>query len=268
MPTHSTASGGLLHYETHGNGDTPMLMLHGLSQSSVTFKGMVPELSANRTLFVCDLPGHGESYRPEEYRADAMTADVADLLRDVIGKPAIVYGHSLGSIIATGLAATEPDLVSKLILSDPPLIVWDAPRWKSSLISSYFGWARKILNGKLPADQIIPMLRMAFPQRDIAAIQDQAEALTKLDVAILDATLNVEIASQDEIMGLFNRVQCPTLLMQADPRILAAASDEDIVEIQSRIKDSQHVKFAGADHDLHLWKQDKVLKAVQGFLTE
>ncbi len=120
MPTYPTDTSGTLHYEIHGNGDTPMLMLHGMSQSAVTFKGMISELSPGRTLYICDLPGHGESYRPARYTAAEMIADVAGLLRDVIGQPAIVYGHSLGSLIATGLAATEPDLVSRLILSDPP----------------------------------------------------------------------------------------------------------------------------------------------------
>lgn len=267
MPEHRLPTNNTLHYDIHGSGKQPMLMLHGLSQSRLTFKGMLPELTADKTLYLCDLPGHGDSYHPEEYRAEAMIADVASLLRDVIGEPTIVYGHSLGSLIATGLAATEPELVSKLILSDPPLIIWDAPRWKKSLISSYFGWARKTLKARLAADAIVPMLQAAFPQREMHVLQDQAEGLSKLDIAIIDATLNIEIAQKNEVLTLFNQVQCPTLLMQADPRILAAASDEDILELQGRIQQSQHVKLSGADHDLHLWKQNRVLEAVANFLN-
>ena len=267
MPEYTLPTLGKLHYECHGSGDQPVLMLHGLSQSHLTFKGMTPGLGADKTVFSCDLPGHGQSYRPEQYRAEAMIKDVAGLLRDVIAKPTIVYGHSLGSLIATGLAATEPALVSQLILSDPPLIVWDEARWKKSLISSYFGWARKTLKAQLDADTIVPMLQAAFPHRAVDILQDQALALSQLDIAILDATLNVEIAEHADVLTLFDQVQCPTLLMQADPRILAAASDEDIIELQGRIKHSQHVKFAGADHDLHLWKQDRVLEAVSHFLN-
>ena len=99
MPVYRTPGDGKLHYEVHGSGPVPMLMLHGLSQSSVTFKGLIQALLPGRSLYLCDLPGHGQSYRPAQYLADNMVNDVAGLLRDVIGKPTIVYGHSLGSLM-------------------------------------------------------------------------------------------------------------------------------------------------------------------------
>ncbi len=266
MSIFTTEDGNKLNYAMHGNGNAPMLMLHGLSQSTLTFTGMLETLLPGRTLYLCDLPGHGDSYRPASYRAETMINDVAELLRDVINKPAIVYGHSLGSLIASGVAACEPELVSKLILSDPPLIVWDEPRWKKSIISSYFGWARKTLNAGLSVEQIVPMLQVAFPHRSKDVLKDQAIALSQMDAGIIDATLDAEIATRDDIMALFEKIRCPTLLLQADPRILAAASDEDILAIQARIKNTQHLKFAGADHDLHLWKQQKILEAVLGFI--
>lgn len=266
MPQYKTRNGGSLHYEAHGNGDKPMLLLHGLSQSGVTFKGLLPALTASRTVYLVDLPGHGRSYRPQRYQADAMIEDVTGLLRDEIGQPATVYGHSLGSLIATGLATSSPDLVSELILSDPPLVVWDEERWPGSIISSYFGWARKTLNAGYEADRIVPMLQGAFPHRPMHVLEDQAQALAQLDVGILDALFNDELTSLDEVLSRFEELRCRTLLLQADPRILAAASDEDITAIQARVRDAQHVKFAGADHDLHLWKQQPVLDAVLNFL--
>lgn len=267
MPQYATPDGGVLHYETHGSGESAMLMLHGLSQSSITFKGMVEALVPGKTLYLCDLPGHGESYRPMQYHNETMIADITELLRDVIGQPTIVYGHSLGSLVATGLASEAPELVSRLILSDPPLVVWDAERWQDSLISSYFGWARKTLNAGFDRERIIPMLQAAFPHRAVEVVQDQATALTQLDVAILDALFDGALATREEVLALFEGIQCPALLLQADPRILAAASDADIADIQARITaDSRHEKFSGADHDLHLWKQDRILQAVEDFL--
>lgn len=266
MPRHETASGGSLYYEIHGVSGPLMLMLHGLTQSGQTFRGMAAALATDRHLLVCDLPGHGESYRPQRYEADAMIADVAGLLAAHSDEPAIIYGHSLGSLVATGIAAEQPELVSRLILSDPPLIVWDAERWKGSIISSYFGWARKTLRAELPVEQIIPMLQVAFPHRGEDVLSDQAQALTRLDVAIIDALFDDEITSLEEVLAGFEKLQCETLLMQADPAILAAASDADIAAIQARAPHSRHVKFKGADHDLHLWKPGRVLDAVRQFL--
>lgn len=266
MPTYNTPEGKELHYSLHGDGDTPMLMLHGLSQSSITFKGLLPELIPDRQVILCDLPGHGGSYRLDHYEAEPMVQDIAGLLQSITDKPAIVYGHSLGSLIATGLAAEHSDCVSQLILSDPPLIVWDKERWQDSIISSYFGWARKIRRAGYPAEQIIPMLQAAFPHRSQEVLQDQAAALCQLDVAIIDALFDNELTTLDEVLAQFERLHCPTLLLQADPTVLAAASDADIAAIQARCPTTEHIQFKGADHDLHLWKQDRVLEAVKGFI--
>lgn len=268
MTIHSSPEGNTLHYQLHGDGEQPMLMLHGLSQSHITFKGLLDELAPGRQLILCDLPGHGESYRAAQYSAESMVADVADLLRSITDKPAIVYGHSLGSLVATGLAAEHPDCVRRLILSDPPLVVWDEARWKDSLISSYFGWARKCLRAQLPMEQIIPMLQAAFPHREMAVLQDQAAALCQLDAAIIDALFDDQLTSLEQVLTMFTQIQCPTLLLQADPKVLAAANDQDIKMIQERVNETAHVKFAGADHDLHLWQSGPVLDAVQEFLAE
>lgn len=264
---HTTPAGNQLYYSLHGNGGVPMLMLHGLSQSGITFKGLLDELSPGRQLILCDLPGHGESYRLGRYEAEPMVRDIAGLLKSLTDQPAIVYGHSLGSLIATGLAAAYPNDVSRLILSDPPLIVWDEERWKDSIISSYFGWARKIRRADYAAEQIVPMLQAAFPHRSRPVLEDQAAALCQLDVGIIDALFDDELTSFEEVLAGFERLQCPTLLLQADPRILAAASDADIETIQARVPGATHVKFTGADHDLHLWKPARVLEAVNNFLA-
>lgn len=268
MPFHTTPDGGELYYSVYSDGPVPMLILHGLSQSHTTFRSLAEQLGSDFKIYSCDLPGHGQSYRPDQYQNETLIADIVSVLRNVIGRRTVVYGHSLGSLVAAGLAGEAADLVSKLILSDPPLVVWDEARWRDSIISSYFGWARKTLNAGFPVEKIIPMLQAAFPHRAADILKDQAEALTQLDIAILDALFDDELATSDEVLALFERIHCPTLLLQADPRILAAANDADIAEIQARIPEARHVKFAGADHDLHLWKQDRVLQAVEEFLSD
>ncbi|MDX1497404.1 MAG: alpha/beta hydrolase [Salinisphaeraceae bacterium] len=267
MPFHTTANGDKLHYRVHGEGGTAILMLHGLSQSGRTFNGMLEALTADRQVIVCDLPGHGESYRPSAYHAEQMVEDVASLLHAITDEAVVVYGHSLGSLIGTGLAAQYPKSVSKLILSDPPLVVWDAPRWKNSIISSYFGWARKILQGNLAEGQIIPMLQSAFPHRSADVLREQATALTQLDIAIINALFDDELTTLEEVLSQYEKLQCPTLVLQADPKILAAANDDDVAAIQARAPQAQHIKFSGADHDLHIWNRDKVLTAVNEFLS-
>lgn len=265
MPYFSLPDERQIHYAVTDSGKSPLLMLHGLSQSHATFSGVAQQLATRFEIVTCDLPGHGRSCRPRGYESSALIEDVTALLREVVGQPAVIYGHSLGALVATGIAAREPTLVSKLILSDPPLVIWDESRWPDSVISSYFGWARKTLKAGYGTERIVPMLQAAFPHRSLETLETQAEALAQLDIAILDALFDGAIATRGEVLSLLDGVQCPTLLLQADPRILAAASDADIADIQARIADTHHVKFAGADHDLHMWKPDRIVEAVLRF---
>ena len=52
-----------------------------------------------------DLPGHGKSEVPAEYKIEAFAAEVAALARRLELGRSVVFGHSLGAMVALALAA-------------------------------------------------------------------------------------------------------------------------------------------------------------------
>ncbi|MFJ2766692.1 alpha/beta fold hydrolase [Streptomyces sp. NPDC087300] len=99
--------------------------VHGLGAASTVYHAHIaarPELTGRRSLFV-DLPGHGISDRPADFRytledhADALAAAL-DAAR-VTG--AEIVGHSMGGSVAIVLAHRRPDLVSRLVLTEANL---------------------------------------------------------------------------------------------------------------------------------------------------
>jgi lipase len=97
----------------------PVIALHGLTASYVSFNGIAERLGCRRPLFALDLRGRGDSDKPDgPYGMDQHARDVAAAMRAMGLAESIVVGHSMGAFVAAALAAHEPRLVSGLILID------------------------------------------------------------------------------------------------------------------------------------------------------
>jgi pimeloyl-ACP methyl ester carboxylesterase len=107
-------------------GDGPArVYLHGLGcAGSADFTEIAahPALHGGRSIVV-DLLGHGFSDRPRDFPGtlEAHAETVAALLDDEGIKDAVLVGHSMGGAVAITLAATRPDLASRLVLAEPNL---------------------------------------------------------------------------------------------------------------------------------------------------
>lgn len=98
----------------------PILCLHGWLDNANSFVPLAQAL-AELPLLALDLAGHGHSdhrSRDAHYYLLDYVADIATLCRQQGWQSLVIVGHSLGGMIATILAASFPELVSKLILID------------------------------------------------------------------------------------------------------------------------------------------------------
>ncbi|MEK8225835.1 alpha/beta fold hydrolase [Oerskovia sp. M15] len=87
----------------------------------------VRHLARSRDVLAPDARGHGGSDLPDEpFTLAALADDAARVVREVLGRPAVVVGHSMGGLTAQELALRHPDLVLGLVLEDPAWGVLDA----------------------------------------------------------------------------------------------------------------------------------------------
>ncbi len=108
-----------LYCATYGRG-APLLLIHNLGASGQMFQPLIPALSADYTVIVPDLRGHGNSRRlPLAESVGRLAADLDDLL-DLLGvEPTFVLGHAGGGAVALQLAREFPRRVRGLVLSSP-----------------------------------------------------------------------------------------------------------------------------------------------------
>lgn len=94
---------GPLRYVVRGPVGAPeLLLLHGLGDSLAGWAQVIGPLSRDRRVHLLDLPGHGLSARPPDWRFETLVGSVrhyAETLRSPM-----VVGHSLGGWIALRLA--------------------------------------------------------------------------------------------------------------------------------------------------------------------
>jgi len=105
-------------YHRLGEGP-PIVLIHGITSSSRTWRTVTHGLAERHTVVAPDLLGHGRSGKPRgDYSLGAYASGVRDLLAVLgIGK-ATVVGHSLGGGIAMQFAYQFPDRVERLVLVD------------------------------------------------------------------------------------------------------------------------------------------------------
>lgn len=106
------------HVDIQGGGP-PLILLHGFTGSSKTWKPFMEEWSASFTTIAIDFLGHGLSDIPRDYRRYTMEETLADLsqIMDQLGiNKAHVLGYSMGGRVAVALASTYPDKIDRLIL--------------------------------------------------------------------------------------------------------------------------------------------------------
>ena len=98
----------------------PLLCIHGVGRSWRDFMPLMPAFIPAWSVVAPDLRGHGGSARtPNRYLIRNFLADMTSLLRQ-LERPAVIYGHSLGAMLAALIAADCPELVVAVIAEDPP----------------------------------------------------------------------------------------------------------------------------------------------------
>jgi pimeloyl-ACP methyl ester carboxylesterase len=99
-------------------GDGPaILLIHGITSSSETWRSVLGLLAERHTVLAPDLIGHGQSAKPRgDYSMGAYASGLRDLLVALEIESATFVGHSLGGGVAMQMAYQFPERCERLVL--------------------------------------------------------------------------------------------------------------------------------------------------------
>ena len=117
--------GHSISYDEYGEGDRPLILIHGLLLNRHMFDRLGPEMAAlgNRVISI-DLLGHGRSDRPPEMSNYSMTffaRQVESLMDHLEIRQAVVGGTSLGANATLELNHLSPERVRGMMIEMPVL---------------------------------------------------------------------------------------------------------------------------------------------------
>ena len=271
----------VVHYEEGPDNGPPLVLLHGLARNCQDFSVLIPELAQKWHVYAVDLRGHGKSGHVHRgYFSEGYAADIAALVQKVIAQPAILFGHSLGGVAATCVAAEHPDSVRALILGDSALT---ASAFPNSLYPALFEslyrlrvaggtveeMARGLAQIRIPLPGIEEQIAIGeLPGNDEAYLLKWAGCLQKVDPEALQMTLDGSTWGDFDGEALMARISCPTLLMQANPELGGLMSDRELNRAMQLLAKPKLQKFPLLGHALHLQQPQPVLRAITTFLGE
>ncbi|MFN8633081.1 MAG: alpha/beta hydrolase [Chloroflexota bacterium] len=249
--------GGLtLNVRSFGTDGAPLVLLHGLGVSGAVWQGIGRILGTFARLVAPDLRGHGDSDKPSAgYLPRDYVGDIAALLAHEPSRPLAVIGHSLGAVVAALLAAERPELMTKLILVDPP---FDASRPRERL-----GVVERLRHAEPGA------LEAELMRLEPGISELYAKAIASLYRAAADgafqAVLRAEPGFPAAVAALPN-IKVETLVVAADPALDAALGAEVAERIGSQLQHGRVLTIPGARHAVHASKPREFARAVREFL--
>ncbi len=257
----------------------PLVLLHGLGRRWQVFMPVIPALSLRWHIFAPDLRGHGKSSRVARgYHGPQYSEDIACLLLERVAAPAVLFGHSLGGMLAMWVASHHPELVRALILGDNLIVIRQLrnPMY-TALFSGLRDLARKGGSVEQIADGIGRILLPVpgtdesvairqLPGNDEAYLLSWARSVQQADPDTYDMTLDGSSLEGWDGEAVLRGIACPTLLLQGAPELGGLMSDADVALATRLLPHHTHVKFRNLGHALFIQQPEPVLRAVTNFL--
>ncbi len=265
-----TADGLKVHVDVDGpDGGVPVVCLHGVTASAEEFGWLVPRLAAAGYRVVrLDFRGHGDSARAEAYPGPGFVADALAVLEEVVQRPALLLGHSLGGVVALAVAQQRPELVRAALVIDPGLIVAEEVPPGQPIDSAGLQETFLLIHSAMPDVQASGISVEDFAEQ-LEAVPTPAgstagelyvEGTTtwwagsqlRLDVGVLDVVVDPSLPRERVPFNIDEPVPVPVLALLADPAMPDAIVGDDR---QARLEsagspDLEVVVVEGAGHNL------------------
>jgi pimeloyl-ACP methyl ester carboxylesterase len=114
--------GSRIHYVNYGKGSDALVFIHGWTCNVDHWRAQVNEFAKRNRVIAVDLPGHGQSDKPQiTYNMDLFARAVDAVLRDAKVKHAVLVGHSMGTPVARQFYRKYPEKTLAIVIVDGPL---------------------------------------------------------------------------------------------------------------------------------------------------
>src|SRR5687767_6889407 len=115
----ATLNGAKIHYQSYGQGSDAFVLVHGWSSNLTAWGYQIPDLAKRGRVIALDLPGHGQSDKPQlAYTMDHFAAAIDAVMKDAKVERVVVLGHSMGTPVARQFYRKYPKKTLAIVIVD------------------------------------------------------------------------------------------------------------------------------------------------------
>ena len=249
-------------YSEQGNGDIPLVLLHGFPLDKRMWEPQVQALSNEFRIITPDLRGQGESQVPSGPYIMEIIADDIKLLCDSLNLQQVVLGgFSMGGYVAFSFYRSYPERVSSLMLFDtrPQPDSQDAKKGRLDMAQLAEQEGAGVI-----AERLIPRLLSPDTVANRKDVVDKVNTMiTQSDVKGIAANLR-GMALRGDSSDLLPNINVPTLIVVGDQD--AITPPEEARSMASIIPNATLVEISGAGHLSNMENPDEFNHAIHDFL--
>jgi len=245
-----------VHYQNYGEGKDAVVFIHGWSCNLNFWKANLPAFVNQSRVIAIDLPGHGESDKPQvTYSMDLFARAIDAVLQDAKVERATLVGHSMGAPVIRQFYRKYPDKTRALVIVDGSLRPFSNPEQMKQFLDPLRG-----PDYKKQAELLIGF--MVQPVKD-KKTQEEIKA------AMISAPQHVMVGAMDAMMDdaiwKEDKINAPTLALMAKQPQWNAEYEKFVRELVPGI---DYQVWEGVSHFLMMDEPQKFNDTVLAFMKK
>lgn len=243
-------------YKSYGKGSEAMVLIHGWTCNQDYWRDQVAEFSKRNRVIAIDLPGHGESDKPQvAYSMDLFARAIDAVLRDAGVKRAVLVGHSMGTPVARQFYRKYPQKTLGIVIVDGALRPFGDKKMMDGFIARFRGPKYK---------EVVQQMFAGMMGPNVSTETRDRIATSCLSVPQYVAVSAMEGMADDSIWG-GDKINVPVLAIMAKSPFYGAGIEQFYRSIAPNL-DFQ--MWEGVGHFLMMEKPKNFNDAVIAFLNK
>lgn len=250
-----TLNGAKVHYQSHGKGSEAFVLIHGWSCNLSHWRYQTPEFAKRARVIALDLPGHGQSDKPDiSYTMDHFAAAIDAVMRDAKVDRAVLVGHSMGTPVARQFYRKFPQKTLAIVIVDGALRPFGDKAMRDGFVTAF-----KAPGYKETAKQMFTQMTPVLSPGDKEFI------LAGLDATPQKVMVSAMENMNDESLYGMDKINVPVLAILAKSPFWAPDTEQFF---RNLAPDFEFYMWDGVDHFLHLEKRKEFNDTVLAFVNK
>lgn len=251
----ATLNGAKIHYQSWGQGSDAFVLVHGWSSNLGAWSYQIPDLAKRGRVIALDLPGHGQSDKPQlPYTMDHFAAAVDAVMKDAKVERAVLLGHSMGTPVVRQFYRKYPKKTLAIVIVDGALRPFGDKATRDQYLNA-FRSPNYLETGTQMFGAMTPALSSEDRERALASFRSTPQ----------NVLVSAMESMNDDALYANDKINVPVLAILAKSPFWPPDTEQFL---KGLAPDLEFVMWEGVDHFLHWEKKKEFNDAVIAFVDK